>query len=347
MVALPRNNMALAPEQFASLKKILSHPAAKASAALRLPVSQIENFLRKLEKLVQRGRLVLGQEKLLILYRPTQKNGRPFTESEVEKCLKARTPLLAVGGDETLVSAKRGAVTLVAAAAVSDKERSLCVLCAAGQLWIFAAGKIIAEIGEAPPPISGQGDWRRSWRELRKSFDEHFEHCVEHEKSFRYWADRKKRLLLVGPGKTEKLFHHSLFWWCNSFISDAIDVHGETGGMGQDKTDITIVTQVGSIVVEVKWMGRNKNNKRYAQVRIHEGMLQVADYLNRNKKLMQGFLVMYDARSEIAHQTKSTYPERCRHVRCEEPIIYFLRSETPSEKSERDSLELRKEMPGS
>jgi len=337
--------MALAPEQFSSLKRILSKPSAKASAMLRVPTRQIEEFLCKLELLARRGPVVFGQEKILVAYRPAKTGGQAFSETAVTSFLRAGTTVLALGSDGTLVEAKKGAVTLMAAASKSDKEDSLCVVCGAGQLWIFTAGKLIAEIISAPPPIAGRADLRRSWRELRKSFDEHFEHCVEGEKEVRYWADRKKRVLLVGPDRTEKIFHHSLFWWCNTFIVDAIDVHGEANAMGQDKTDITIVTQDGSIVVEVKWMGQNKNKTRYAQVRIKQGMIQVADYLKRNRRLMQGFLVIYDARSEQAYDKKSTYPKKCRHARCEEPIIYFLRSETPSERAERVAAETSDETP--
>jgi len=109
--------------------------------------------------------------------------------------------------------------------------------------------------------------------------------------------------------------------------------------MGQDKTDITIVTEVGNIVIEVKWLGQNENKTRYVQVRIHEGMVQVADYLSRNAKLMQGYLVIYDARVDDVHQKESAYPATCRHAKCAEPVIYFLRSETPSELAVRVAAE--------
>jgi hypothetical protein len=229
-----------------------------------------------------------------------------------------------------------GAATLPVAATESENGPAVCLLCSAGQIVVFAAGKIVAEIGTTPP---GRADWQRSWTELRESFDDHFQHCLENEKALRFWSDRKKRILLAGPDGTEKLFHHHLFWWCNNFIKDALDVYGETQAMGQDKTDITIVTEVGNIVVEVKWLGRNESNTRYAQIRIQEGMIQVADYLNRNSRLMRGYLVIYDARSAEAHQGESTYPATCRHDKCQEPVIYFLRSETPSELASRLAAE--------
>jgi hypothetical protein len=111
--------------------------------------------------------------------------------------------------------------------------------------------------------------------------------------------------------------------------------------MGQDKTDITIVTEVGSIVIEVKWLGKNENNTSYVQVRINEGMIQVADYLNRNQRLIQGYLVIYDARCEQEHKDKSSYPGASRHQKCEEPVLYFLRSETPSARAGRLAAEMQ------
>lgn len=109
--------------------------------------------------------------------------------------------------------------------------------------------------------------------------------------------------------------------------------------MGQDKTDITIVTEVGNIVIEVKWLGKNQHKTAWAKVRIKEGMLQVSNYLNRNDRLMQGYLVVYDGRPEQEHMNGCSYPKSCRHAKCEEPVIYFLRSETPSEFATRVAAE--------
>jgi hypothetical protein len=167
--------------------------------------------------------------------------------------------------------------------------------------------------------------------ELPDCINDHFINCIANEKNLRYWSDRRRRILLVGPDKTEKLFHHSLYWWCVHFIKDALDVYGEAQSMGQDKTDITIVTELGSIVIEVKWLGRNQSNTTYLQVRIEEGLRQVAEYLQRNSRLIKGYLVIYDARDEQTHQCGCSYPPTSRHSQCEEPIIFFLRSETPSE----------------
>ena len=227
------------------------------------------------------------------------------------------------------------------AAKESENGPKLTMICAAGQLCVFAAGKPIAEIGATPPPAHGRSDWQRSSGELRSAFDTHHLHCIENESNLRYWKNKENRILLAGSDGTEKLFHHSLFWWCDHFITDALAVYGETQGMGQDKTDITIVTEVGSIVIEVKWLGKNEKGTSYAQVRINEGMIQVADYLNRNQRLIQGYVVIYDARSEQDYKDKSSYPGTSRHQRCEEPVLYFLRSEAPSARAGRLAAEMQ------
>jgi hypothetical protein len=331
--------MELSPEQFASLKRVLSEPAAKAAALVPVPAEQIEAVLGKLETLVRRHAGSLGGSRLLIKYAPGLTGGRVLTDRVVSELIAAQTQIATIGDDGTLLAAASGTISLPAAVTESQDGPCLCLLCSAGQIGVFAAGKVVAEICTAPPPIQGRADWQRSWRELRESFDDHFHHCIESEKALRYWFDRKKRILLAGPDGTEKLFHHNLFWWCNNFIRDALDVYGETRSMGQDKTDITIVTEIGNIVIEVKWLGQNESKTRYTQVRIQEGMIQVADYLNRNGRLMKGYLVIYDGRSDEAHEKECAYPATCRHAKCEEPVVYFLRSETPSELASRMAAE--------
>lgn len=333
--------MELSPEQFASLKRILSEPAGKVAALVPVAADKIETIMGKLEVMVRRHAASFGGQRLLFKYAPGATGGRVLTDRVITELVRAQTPIATLGEDGALLGASSGIVTLPLAATESEKGPTVCLLCSAGQIGVFAAGKVVAEIGTAPPTLTGRADWQRPWTELRESFDDHFQHCLENEKALRFWSDRKKRILLAGPDGTEKLFHHNLFWWCNHFIKDALDVYGETQAMGQDKTDITIVTEVGNIVIEVKWLGRNESNTRYAQIRIQEGMIQVADYLGRNNRLMQGYLVVYDARSVEAHQAESGYPPACRHDKCQEPVIYFLRSETPSELASRLAAESR------
>lgn len=334
--------MQLSPDQFASLKRVLSDPAAKVAVALGCSSATIEAVLQKMEYVARKFATTLGNARLLFIYSMGKKSGKKLDSAAVASFLRKNNSIVTVGDDGTWLSANSGTVSIVTATEKSERESTLCVICAAGQLCLFVGGKAIAEIGAAPPPHHGRSDWMRSCTELRQCFDDHFREYVESEKGLRYWSDRKKRVLLAGPDGTEKLFHHSLFWWCRSFISDAIDVFGETQALGQDKTDITIITEVGSIVVEVKWLGKNERGTAYVEVRIHEGVLQVADYLTRNPRLMLGYLVLYDGRSEADNRNACSYPASDRHDKCEEPVIYFLRSETPSEMATRRAAESRR-----
>jgi hypothetical protein len=117
-------------------------------------------------------------------------------------------------------------------------------------------------------------------------------------------------------------------------------VFGETLGLGQDKTDITIVSVEGSYVIEVKWMGKNKSNTEHNEERIDEGLVQIALYLENDKQLICGYLVIYDARSLDVHKTRCGYNESLRHGFCQTPRIIFLESETPSQAGERIVAEL-------
>jgi hypothetical protein len=320
---------------------VLSEPAGKASALLSWPAAQIENVLKKLEAVARRRAVALGNERLMVIYAPGKNVGKDWDDSLIAGFIRKNTKVVTVGDDGTVIRAVSGQISVVTAAKASESGPTLTMLCAAGQLCVFAAGKPIAEIGASPPPVQGRSDWQRSSWELKGALDTHFLHCIENQKGLRYWANKDKRTLLAGPDGTEKLFHHSLFWWLSNFITDALDVYGETQGMGQDKTDITIVTEAGSIVTEVKWLGKNENGTSYAEVRINEGMIQVADYLTRNQRLIQGYLVLYDARCEQDYKEKSSYPASCRHQKCEEPILYFLRSETPSDRGARLAAEMQ------
>jgi len=332
--------MELTPEQFASLKRVLSEPAAKAAALVPVPAEKIEALFGKIEALVRRQAASFGTNRLLFRYVPGQSAGQVLDDRSLRGLIAAQTMIVTVGDDGTFSGAATGTISLPVAVALSEAHQCVYLLCSAGVVCVFAAGKVIAEIGSTPPPIQGRSDWERSWRQLHESFDVHFENCIDREQGLRYWKDRKKRLLLAGPDGTEKIFHHNLFWWCNKFIKDALDVYADPLMPGQDKTDIIIVTEIGNIVIEVKWLGKNANNKRYTQIRIKEGIIQVAEYLEHNHRLMQGYLVIYDARPEDVHKKKCGYPATCRHSKCEEPVIYFLRSEAPSEVARRVAAEV-------
>lgn len=324
--------MQLTPEQFASLKQVLSEPAGVAAAVLKLPTDQVDKMLERLQDITEAQAAGLKGERFLVIYSPGVSNRRPFDRAAIKDVVQKQTFILTVGDDCTLVSAATGIVDAVSASKYSENGPSLVALCSANQISVYVAGKPIADLSDSQGGPIGRSDWMMPATELRDSFDLHFKHCIENQKLVSYWGDRKKRILAKGQDGTEKLFHHCLFWWCKHFVSDALTVFGETLGLGQDKTDITIVTEVALIVVEVKWLGTNGTTE-FKEDRIEAGMVQVIDYLNRDSALSKGYLVLYDGRSEEDCKTKRSFSSN--HVKCESPIFYFLRSETPSERADR------------
>lgn len=330
-----RPSMDLSPEQFSSLKRVVAAPAAKVAAITGGTVGDLETLMGRVETVARKRATTLGNERLLLIHDPSAKGSQALDDAAVANLLRAKTPVVKIGSDCGMISAAKGDVSTVTAAIESEIGPRMTVLVAAGQFTVFAGGKPIAEIGVPPPAQHGRSDWKRSWRELPMAMNDHFKHCIDDEKSVRYWKDKKKRLLLAGPDGTEKIFHQSLYWWLDHMLSDAIDVYGETLGMGQIKTDITVVTEVGLLVIEVKWMGKNESGTSYKEIRIREGLAQVALYLAKNDKIFGAYVVLYDARPENVHKTSCTFPETSVVNKCERPIIYFLPSETPSQTATR------------
>ena len=324
--------MNLSPEQFASLKQTLSDPSAKISALLPSLDSLVtRSVLQRLWDLVCQHTESFGDGSLLCIYSPTQAGGTTLDSSRVTQLIKSETLQVKIGDSTNVVSANVGTASLMEASSESGKQSTFCVLCSSGKLVVFAREKLIAEIRTELHGPGENAKWHRSWKEMPLAMNEHFENCIQSEKQVRIWKNRRQRILLAGPDGTEMLFHQSLFWWFTHFLRDAIDVYGETNALGQDKTDITIVTVIGKIVIEVKWLGKNEKGSSFAEIRIGEGMYQVKNYLDRDGGLMKGYLVIYDARSRDKHENESDYPSDAKHDRAERPQIFFLRSETPSE----------------
>lgn len=163
---------------------------------------------------------------------------------------------------------------------------------------------------------------------------DHVEHCVDGQKNIEYWADKKERILLTGPHGTEWIFQKSLYWWLDNYVSEHIGVIAEPSGFGQHKHDIKVITQNGTYVIEVKWLGTNGKTV-YRRKRINEGLEQVKIYLEGDAGLLCGHLVAYDGRSPSDHEKKSSYDVKFQHELCEKPHIIFLKSETPSKEAER------------
>jgi hypothetical protein len=159
---------------------------------------------------------------------------------------------------------------------------------------------------------------------------DHFNHCVAREQRVQYWHEKAKRILSTGVEGTEAIFQHSLMTWLKDNVLDQLDVYAEPAKkFGQDKTDVIVIAPSGRYLIEVKWLGKNQNNTSYGEKRINEGLLQVKIYMD-NTACVQGFLAVYDGRSEKDHQSKSSYNKKLMHALCNPPRIFFLDSANPS-----------------
>lgn len=231
-----------------------------------------------------------------------------------------------------LISASDGEVRMTDCVSLTDKESALGVLVTGTYAWEILRGKVTNECDvtrrRVGTPVLSK--FHRPMSEFEQILSEHMENSVARQQHIRYWKDRSKRILLAGPDGTEGIFHLDLYWWLNNYVADKLKVYAEPKGLGQDKTDIIVVTLDGSYVIEVKWLGTNENKQKYDQTRINEGLAQVKIYLDNDSEFVCGYLVVYDGRPLTDNQTQSGWNDSLRHALCQAPKILFLDNETPS-----------------
>ena len=199
-------------------------------------------------------------------------------------------------------------------------------------MYYILKGKLIAEVNIVHPGAAPQSSsrWHRPMRDIELIVDDHMREDCLNERGVQYWYDKPGRILLTGRDGTEVIFQLALFRWLSRYVYDSLDVYAEPLGLGQDKTDIIVVTVSGRHVVEVKWLGKNERGTTYAESRIGEGLRQVKIYLDNDDKLMAGYLVVYDARSAAENTSKCQYANADLHAMCARPMIHFLESVSPS-----------------
>jgi hypothetical protein len=238
-----------------------------------------------------------------------------------------------------LTQAEEGSARLVDCEKKTEEEKAIGIMVCGGYKYELLCGKITDEENVrypgAGPLMSSK--FHHPMGQFEILLSEHKMHCVDREQNVRYWHDRKKRILLAEPNPTEAIFHLSLFWWLKTFVIDKLKILGETVGLGQDKTDIEVVTPDGNYLVEIKWLGENKNGATYGQSAIDTGLAQLKIYLEHDDEwqFVCAHLVVYDGRPLEIHQAESGYDEAHRHSICKPPHILFLESETPSESARR------------
>jgi len=323
--------MDLSPEQLEALRQSAADMAIVAAAGTGLDPDIIRKFFLAAKQFVVTHKAVLKDKHFaFVLGKIT--SGHKLTKQRMAQELANGKSVIEVDEELAFVSAQSGKVTLTGAQERGNKARSIELLCWGTWGFSLAAGVLLKDEDlsnpSSVPPTPNQ--WKRPIAQIVEILDDHMGRVVKREQGVKYWKDKGKRILLNPDGGTERIFHRSLFWWLGENVSDLIRIAGETRGLGQDAMDILMVTSAGSFIIEVKWLGNN-GSKKYGQLRIDQGLLQVKLYLENDKALIWGHLVCYDGRSEEAHLKESCFDASQKHADCLEPSILFLDSKTPSE----------------
>ena len=333
--------MTLTPEQIESLCSAIT-PSVKIASTLELQLDTVETFQNNLKSFVCNNHSHFAGQPLGFVLSKTNHGTTPVTNVVISKALLKGHGVFLVDKDLLIIRTIKAPDSLT---------HFMIKLGQDGSYGVFVSGSYIIECLCGFPldefdAISGAKNLpfysdisARPMSSFNLILDEHKRHRVDNQKGFFYWANKSERVL-KSDGGTEWIFHNDLFWWLKHYLSDAVDVIADPSGCGQDKHDIRVVTEYGKYVIEIKWMGNNGATK-FGQDKINVGLVQVAEYLNKND-LLCGHLVVYDGRSKTEHENNSSYDESFRHELCEIPRILFLESEAPSKKAERIVKESKK-----
>ena len=323
--------MSITPEQVSVLQTLLTSKT-KASAITKIPIHIIEEFVTNAVRFASDNHALFETLPYVLFLNFGNPAVTPANHIKALAQINSGKPYLYVNEHLTLISSKEGKARLVDICRVTEAENNFALFVNGGYAYQILCGRLeeetsIVDGGSEIPIIS---PLFRSISEFSHILADHMQRSIDNEQRVKIWFDKSKRVLLAGSDGTENIFHLELFWWLKHYVSDKIAIYAEPKGLGQDKTDIVVVTQQGSYVIEVKWLGKNQNNTEYKQQRIDEGLVQVDLYLQNERKFVCGMLVMYDGRSYLEHVNNSSYDEGKKNPLCQRPEILFLKSETPS-----------------
>ena len=332
--------MRYTPEQRKALQRVIGATPAKASAVLGESMERIERFLSNVEDFIRQGHSLIGENRYMFLLDRSSHRGKRVTPSGALKDIRRSTPIFRVDDQLRLGRAVHspGPLQLGTCQQLTEREGALGILVIGAYKIEILRGKFEDESNVVNPGVSlmSSSKFQRPMSDFTLILGDHKKNQLDREQAVRYWKDRKSRVLLAKPDKTETIFHRSLFAWMKLFVLDKLNMYGEPQGLGQDKNDIVILTIDGSeIIVEIKWLGENEHKTVYGQGRINEGLAQVKIYMDDRDGCTCGHLVVYDARSREIHESQSKYNDSLRHHLCGPPHLLFLESETPTESASR------------
>lgn len=332
----------LNPDQIAVLKDVISD-SVRASALLGIEEEKVKQFIANSRYFAEQNLPLLSDSPyILVLQTNITATSEMIDPALIIENLNNGKNVFVVDENLYLIKTAEDEASFNRCLGLSKEWKSLTVYVENNAFMECLLGKgNSAFVGESLEQLTVE-KFSRPFNEFEKILDDQLREMVTNEPLISCWNDKPKRILAVmGKAGTETIFHRLLIWWLKRFITDSLDVYGETVGLGQFKTDITVVTQTGSHVIEVKWLGKNENNDSYGVERIEEGLEQVKIYLN-GYNFVDGYLVLYDGRSYAEHLSDRAYDKTARHLSCHEPYFLFLDSETPSKKASRITRERRK-----
>jgi hypothetical protein len=339
--------MTLNPEQLRALQSSIL-PAHEAAQELGADIETIELFESNVKNFIRIHHKSLKGHAYQFVLDFSQHGKTSLSLSTVRDLALQGKTLMYVDASFRLIKLNGSLKNTTEFSRILYQEKYLGFFIDGTYFWEFLCARLIDE-GDL---ITGHdvlnlstGVPRWPMKDFGLLLKDHYAIDVKSESTVDYWKDKLNRILLCGPHGTEWIFQKALYSWLNKFVIDKLRIYAEPCGLGQDKHDITVVTEKGTYVIEVKWLGKNEKNNSYGQDRINEGLVQLKEYLTNDESLCRGFLVAYDGRLLNDHNSKSSHDEKFRHPNCERPNIIFLESESPSKKAVRIVKESKKNDP--
>lgn len=320
----------VSPDQSKILEALIN-TASQTSAVLGLPLDITEKFIAAVDEFLLKNHDRLGDQPFLLALRPSESSAPHLTLQVVIENVNKGKPVLYVNEELRLLEPVSGSATLTESSVLTRRDNILGVLVSGTYAYELLQGVPVGEghitAGRKALPVISK--FHRPMEEFEAVLSDHLDECLN-AGQLKIWSNKADRILMSEPEKTELIFHRSLFSWAKLFVSPKLKIYAEPTGLGQDKTDIIIVTSTGSYVIEVKWLGINQSGQEYKQDRIDVGLAQVKIYLEKDHQLVCGYLVCYDGRLREVHETESSWNDSLRHELCRDPQILFLSSEVPS-----------------
>jgi hypothetical protein len=328
-------------DQINVISEVVNDPAILTSAASGLAVAEVRLLVERSRQFVKENHARVGNRPFVLSFTADPNGKAALGLEDVLKATANKTPIIDVDAHLRVVSFNSGGTRVSDAEQRTGIPERVEIVVHGTYVYVVAHGQVVKEydaiLSEKHPPLGIA--FYKPISQFDGLLHDHYEQDVAKEKSFRYWEDAGKRVLLATPENTEKIFQRGLYNWLSRYVTDSIRIVAETRSFGQDPADVLVITPQGDHIIEVKWLGINGKKTSYGEPRINEGLRQVCLYITNDPKIIQGHLVLYDGRFGEDHEQHSGHDPTCKHAFCSDPKILFLESESPSQKAKHELTE--------